>query len=315
MSRIALARQDIRGGNRQRMIIDCHTHIWNSAAQLGAGAKAYQDREGLPEEHAAGPSAHAAAAACVDKTLVFGFRSAYLSADIPNDFVAEYVSRSHDGMVGVAAVDPTEKQAAAAAASCLQRKEFRGLTISPALQNFHPADTRAMGLYEAAAARKTPVFFCQGPHFPLLAKMEYARPSLLDEIAREFPNLTIVISSLGYPWVEEGIALVAKHPRVFADIAGLVRRPWQAYNAMVLAGEFRATDKILFGSDFPYGTAAAAIESIYRMNEMLQGTNLPTVPREVLRSVVERDALQALGIARAGEEPSRPKAEDEEEDF
>jgi len=37
---------------------------------------------------------------------------------------------------------------------------------------------------------------------------------------------------------------------------------------------------------------------------MTQGTNLPTVPREALRAMVERNALDALGIARAGEAPT-----------
>ena len=88
---------------------------------------------------------------------------------------------------------------------------------------------------------------------------------------------------------------------MLADIAGLTRRPWQAYNALVLAHQFNVMDKILFGSDFPYFTAAEAIESVYRLHEVTQGTNLPSVPRETLRSMVERDALGALGIARAGE--------------
>ena len=61
---------------------------------------------------------------------------------------------------------------------------------------------------------------------------------------------------------------------------------------------------MLFGSDFPFLTAAEAIESVYRLHEMTQGTNLPTVPRERLRLIVERDALDALGIARAGETPA-----------
>ena len=193
---------------------------------------------------------------------------------------------------------------------CLDRPEFRGITLSPATQNIHPCDSRAMRIYELAAERRVPVFFCQSTHFPAQGRMEYARPSLLDEIAREYPELVIVISSMGHPWIEEGIALIGKHPRVFGDIAGLVHRPWQAYNALVLAHQFNVMDKVLFGSDFPYFPAAEAIKSIYRMNEVTQGTNLPSVPREALRGVVERDALTALGIARAGEAP--PSEEEDE---
>jgi len=283
------------------MIVDCHTHIWASLDQLGAGAGEYLLRQCGQEDVPAAAAEHARAAECVDKSLVFGFRSVDLGASVPNDYVAQHVARHPAKMIGVAAVDPADPDAPDEAERCLGRSEFRGLTLSPATQSVHPCDSRAMVIYELASRRGVPVFFCQSTHFPAQGRMEYARPSLLDEIAREFPELVIVVSSMGHPWIEEGIALIGKHPRVFGDIAGLVHRPWQAYNALVLAHQFNVMDKILFGSDFPYFTAAEAIKSIYRMNEVTQGTNLPSVPREALRGVVERDSLTALGIARAGE--------------
>jgi len=293
------------------MIIDCHTHIWANIEQLGAGAGEYLLRQCGQTEVRAGAAEHARTAECVDKSLVFGFRSVDLGAAVPNDYVAQHVARYPSKMIGVAAIDPADADAQAEAERCLSQSEFRGLTVSPATQSIHPSDSRAMGIYELAAERSVPVFFCQSLHFPAQGRMEYARPSLLDEIAREFPDLVIVISSMGHPWIEEGIALIGKHPQVFGDIAGLVRRPWQAYNALVLAHQFNVMDKVLFGSDFPYFTAAEAITSIYRMNELTQGTNLPSVPREALRGVVERDALSALGIARADEVAAR--GDDDEE--
>ncbi len=294
------------------MIVDCRTHIWNTVEQLGTGAPEYLARQGGEGELSAAPADHEAAARCVDKTLVFAYRSQALNACVPNDLVARYVAGHPERMIGVAAVDPTEDGALDEATELLDRREFRGLAISPVGQLFHPADSRAIRLYELAARRGAPVFFEQGTHFPTQGRMEYGRPLLIDEIASEYPELTLVLGSLGHPWVEEGIALVGKHPRVFADIAGLIRRPWQAYNALVLAHQFNVTDKVLFGSDFPFGSAAEAIESVYRMHEMTQGTNLPTVPREALRSIIERNALEALGIALPNE--IVPDSETEDDD-
>jgi hypothetical protein len=293
------------------MIVDCHTHVWSDVRQLGRGAREYLLRQSGREDLPADTAEHQRAARCVDKTLVLGFQSAHLGAAVPNELIAEYVGQHPEMLIGVAAVDPTQ-DGATEVASLLERSEFRGLSVSPAMQNFHPADSRAMKLYELAAERGIPLFIHQGTHFPAKGSMEYARPLLLDEIAREFPGLTMVIASLGHPWIEEGIALIGKHPRVFADVAGLIRRPWQAYNALVLAHQFNVMDKVLFGSDFPYYTAAEAIESVYRLHEVTQGTNLPSVPREALRSMVERDALTALGIALPGEMPAEGAAEDEE---
>lgn len=291
----------------ERMIVDCHTHIWSDPTLLGSEVVEYLRLQSGRSDLQASPADHALAGRCVTQTLVLGYRSAAQNASVPNEFIAEYVGRNSDRVIGIAGIDPTEASALREASALLARGEFRGLVVSPSSQNFHPADSRAMALYELAQDRGAPVFFHHGIHLPASGRMEYARPYLLDEIAREFPRLTIVVSALGHPWVDECIILLGKHPRVYADISGLVRRPWQAYNALTLAHQFNVINKVLFGSDFPFFTAAEAIEAVYRLNEMTQGTNLPTVPREALRSIVERDALACLGIERAG--PAAPAAE------
>jgi predicted TIM-barrel fold metal-dependent hydrolase len=285
------------------MIVDCHTHIWQDPSQLGMGAQELLRRQAGKGALDASARRHFEASQAAEKTLVLGFSSRYLQAEVPNDLIAEYVRSSEGRMIGIASVDPTEDDALDQAQQLLEDPCFGGLTVSPALQNFHPADSRAMQLYGLAEEHGVPLMILQSTHFPRQGRMEHARPFLLDEIAREFPQLTMVISSLGHPWIEECIALVGKHPRVFCDVAGLVRRPWQAYNALVLAHQFHVMDKVLFGSDFPYGTAAEAIEAIYRLHEVIQGTNLPGVPREILRSMVERDSLAVLGIAQGHQQP------------
>ena len=76
----------------------------------------------------------------------------------------------------------------------------------------------------------------------------------------------------------------------------MLSRPWQAYNALVEAYQAGVIDKLLFGSDFPYTSAEDCIEALYSINQLAQGTNLPVVPREALRGIVERDALNLLGL-------------------
>jgi predicted TIM-barrel fold metal-dependent hydrolase len=116
-------------------------------------------------------------------------------------------------------------------------------------------------------------------------------------VARTFPQLRIIIAQLGQPWIDETICMLGKHPHVFADVSGMLSRPWQAYNALVSAFQHGVIDKLLFGSDFPYTNASECIESLYSINQIAQGTNLPVVPREALRGIVERDALGLLGLA------------------
>jgi predicted TIM-barrel fold metal-dependent hydrolase len=173
---------------------------------------------------------------------------------------------------------------------------MRGVTMSPASQDFHPADTRAMRVYEEAEKLAMPILFHLGGQFSEQSKLEYSRPHLLDEVARAFPKLRLVIAQMGQPFVEETICMLRKHRNAFADVSGMLTRPCQAYNAMVSAAQAGVIDKLLFGSDFPYTSATECIESLYSLNQIAQGTNLPVVPRELLRGIVERDTISLLGL-------------------
>ncbi|HEX3356446.1 MAG TPA: amidohydrolase family protein [Tepidisphaeraceae bacterium] len=292
------------------MIVDCHTHIWQSPDQLGQvdlGEQSRLNKSRGPRSSpmgrtiwrsipAADPEHHWAQSGKVDKSIVLGFKSRYLQAEIPNRFVADYVSRDPQKLIGFAGIDPTEKGAVNDLRLAKNELRLRGVTISPASQDFHPTDTRAMKLYAEAEALGMPILIHPVGQFTEQSKLEFARPYLLDEVARTFPRLRIVIAQLGQPWVDETICLLSKHGNVFADVSGLLGRPWQAYNAMINAHQYGVMDKLLFGSDFPYTSATECIESLYSLNQMAQGTQLPLVPREALRGIVERDTLTLLGL-------------------
>lgn len=287
------------------MIVDCHTHVWESPDQLGK-AKTDAQRPAVkgpaagPDE-ALGPDAsmdrHSQAGQPVDRSLVLAFKSRHLGAEIPSTFVAAYVRRHAEKLIGVAGIDPTNLgEALGDIRRAREEFGFPAITLSPAAQDFHPADSRAMQVFAEAARLKMPVLLHQGLHSCVGSKMEFARPSLLDEVAREFQQLKLVVAHMGYPWTEECVVLLGKHENVFADISGLSRRPWQVYNALLSAYQYGVIDKLLFGSDFPYSSPAAAIEALYRVNQLVTGTNLPTIPRPYLAGIVERDALGLLGI-------------------
>ena len=293
------------------MIIDCHTHIWETADQLGqadlgeaaplgqrkAGRLSPNGRPIFRRIPPADPELHWQQSLAVDKTIVLGFKSRLLKAEVPNSFVADYVRRHPEKLIGFAGIDPADASALGDLRIAADELGLRGITLSPSNQAFHPADTRAMNLYAEAERRKMPVLIHPGGHLSEAARLEFARPVLLDEVARTFPELKIVIAQLGEPWVEETVVMLAKHPNVFADISGLLARPWQAYNGLVRAYQYGVIDKVLFGSDFPYTNAAGCIEALYSLNQIAHGTNLPTVPRESLRGIVEREALGLLGLA------------------
>ncbi len=274
------------------MIVDCHTQIWDTSA--------LHDLDD-PRPDSLEATRHLEAVDPVDRAIVLGFKSRYLGTEIPNHFVAEYVRRYSDKLIGFAGIDPTVPGWADELAIAQEELGLRGVVVSPPLQDFHPTDTRAMRLYEACLERRMPVLF-EHHHRNPAAKLEYARPVLLDEIARELPDLPVVISQMGYPWVDETVVLLAKHRCVYADVAGLLPAPWRSYNALLAAFEQNVMDKLLFGSDYPYRSPAECIEALYSINQISSGTELVAIPREQLRRIVERDALAVLGI----QTPRRP---------
>ncbi len=281
------------------MIVDCHTHVWESSSQMGLGP----GRLGLAHRGPgaqATPGRHAQASQPVDVSLVLGFRSLALGAHVGAPFVASYVRQHPDRLVGFAGLDPTDlNQAMDEMLEAQSELGLGGVTVSPAVQQIHPAHTRAMQLYAEATRLALPVIFDDAAHRMVGGRMEFARPVLLDEIAAALPNLRMVVAHMGYPWVEETVVLLSRHDNVLADVSGLLRQPWQAYNALLSAHQHGVIDKVLFGSDFPYGSATAAIETLYSINQMSHGTNLPSIPRQELRGIVERDSLALLGVAMA----------------
>lgn len=283
------------------MIIDAHTHFWQSPEQLGPALIAALRRRRGERWTAldASPRAHAEAIEPVGAAFVLGLNSRLLEAEVPNASLAEYVGKQPERLVGFAGVDPTAPDAVGELER-LPAMGLAGVTIGPAWQDFHPADTRAMRFYETCEGLGLPVIVQGGTWLAAEAKLEYARPYLFDEAARTFPALKLIISGCGLPWAEETYALVAKHDHVFTDLAGLCERPWQLYNMLLEAHQIGVTDRLLFGSGFPWTTPGEAIETIYSLNRYAHGTALPSIPREKLRMIVERDTLGALGLAGRG---------------
>jgi predicted TIM-barrel fold metal-dependent hydrolase len=287
------------------MIIDVHTHIWTSLEQLGARqAERLRNKVTTQGGRAAAMSEVNGslfdnATSCVDVAIVHGFQSERLEARIPNELVAEFVSRHPERRIGVAGVDPmTSVRCAEDQIEAARELGLVGVTLSPACQGFHPSHSSAMRVYELCASRSLPVFVTAISWLGNVpgAVLEFARPVLWDEVAQAFPELPIVIGRLGHPWIDETLALLGQHENVYADIAGLASRPWQLYNALLSAASLGVMDKLLFASGYPFESPAKAIEAIYSINSYSHGTHMPSVPRSLIQGIVERDSLACLGI-------------------
>lgn len=258
------------------MIVDCHTHINCAAENVEA-------------------SEHLAAAKTVDICIVLATTEG--PSQEVNKKLSEYISKHKEKMIGFAVVEPTkDKTSVKNLALITDKLGLKGTVLYCSSCGFHPAHSRAMRFYESAQELGLPVFFHNGGALGPEAILNYAQPYLLDEVAREFSALKIVIGTMGIPFVEQTLSMVAKHENVYADLTIRPSNVWQVYNMVTAAHECGVMDKLLFGSGFPFGKAEECIETLLSFNKLLADTNLPTVPRGNIRNIIERDTLEVLGI-------------------
>ena len=259
------------------MIVDCHTHV-----NLDAGDK--------------GCAEHLTATEALDACVVLP--SLGPDRQAINTFVSQHVRAHKDRMIGFALIDPTADDVSAAGLKDrMQEWGMQGVVVYCAASGFHPSHSHALCLYEVAQEQGWPVFFHNGDlERKTEGNLSFAQPMLLDEIAQMYPDLKMVIGSMGRPFVEQTLLIIGRHKNVYADLAIRPACVWQTYNMIVAAHERQVMDKLLFGSAYPPGRVESCIETLLGFNMMFADTNLPTVPRGLLRNVVERPTLEVLGL-------------------
>jgi predicted TIM-barrel fold metal-dependent hydrolase len=184
---------------------------------------------------------------------------------IGNDEVAGFVSAYPDRLSGVATADLHRPMAAVRE---LRRAVvdlgFVALRIVPWLWGLPPNDRRYYPLYAACVELGVP-FCTQVGHTGPNRGSETGRPiPYLDDVALDFPELTIVAGHIGYPWTEEMIALARKYPNVHIDTSAYVTGRYPPELVRYLAGDGRT--KVLFGSNYPMITPARALRDLDRLD-------------------------------------------------
>jgi predicted TIM-barrel fold metal-dependent hydrolase len=214
----------------------------------------------LPETIPASFTLAALDAAKVTRALVsawWGPQGPILS----NDAVADLVRGNPERLVGVAAVDLLRPMdAVRELRRCVRDLGFRALRILPWLWNLPPNDRRYYPLYAECIELDIP-FCLQVGHTGPLCPSEPGRPiPYLDEVALDFPDLTIVAGHLGYPWTAEMISLATKYPNVYIDTSAYKPSRFPREFSDYLRGHGKK--KVLFGSNFPMITPAECLDGL-----------------------------------------------------
>jgi hypothetical protein len=272
---------------------DVHTHIW---AEDHVSSEFMCDLERVwpaGKEIRADVEAHAGHATGAARSVVLAFDARQSGFVVPDEFVAEYVARDPLRLVGFCSVDPQREDAETRLRRAVEDLGLRGLKLAPTYQGFDPLSLKAFTFYEKVAALGLPVVWHQGTTFVRTAQMAYALPHQIDSVAIRFPEMRIVIAHLGHPWIDECIAVIRKHPNVYADISALVGRPIQFRAGLISAGEYGCPNKLLFGSDFPF---AHIDETVRQLRTWLVDESSPAPLKDAIEGVLGQDPLAVLGL-------------------
>ena len=211
-----------------------------------------------------------------------------------NDSTAEFVA-ADKSRIGFMSVDPN-------LSDYLDEYErskslgLKGIKLGANYQRFDPLGKEAFELYRRADKDGLPILFHIGASPIAPAPLKNAHPLTIDEIAIAFPELKIIMAHIGHPWVRETVSVIRKHPNVYSDVSAIYTRPWMTYEALVMAFEWGAMHKLLFGSDFPVTTPRYAMERLRAVNDVVAGTAMPKIPAEKIEAIIHADALSALHL-------------------
>ncbi|MDQ3695329.1 MAG: amidohydrolase family protein [Chloroflexota bacterium] len=214
-----------------------------------------------------------------------------------NDETAAFVQAHPEKFIGFLSVHPHDPNAVTEMERATTGLGLRGLKLGANYQNFDPLGEEAFRLYRYAEDHALPMLVHQGTSPVRFADLDFAHPRHIDRIATAFPDLTIIMAHIGHPWQIDCIAVIRKHPRVWADISGSVLRPWGHYQAMAAALEWGVLDKLLFASDFPASTPAETMAKLRQVNAVAEGTALPRIPASAIDAIITRDSLSLLGLS------------------
>ena len=230
----------------------------------------------------------------IERTLITGFDewSSVHETFIPNDVVATVADRHPDRFVPFAGADVLKGMDAVREFEELVRdRDFRGLSVRPFMIGLPADDRRYYPLYAKCVELDVPVSIHSSANWTTVSVNDLGHPRHIDVVAADFPELKLIMSHAGYPWVLEACLLAWKYPHVYLELAAhrprYLAAPGTGWEPLLRFGTTTIKEKVLFGTGwFLLGRPPGQIVDEFRA--------LP-VPDDVLEMWMWRNAEALLG--------------------
>jgi predicted TIM-barrel fold metal-dependent hydrolase len=173
--------------------------------------------------------------------------------DETNRFAAHYAAAAPERLIPFGGVHPRFTTDPEGQVEELLALGIRCLKIHPPHQAY-PANAYTMGLealgriYRRCEERGLPVMIHTGTSVFPGARSKYGHPLELDDVAIDFPDLTILMAHGGRPlWMGEAFFILRRHPNVYLELSGIPPRRLLEYFPRV----DEIADRVIWGTDWP----------------------------------------------------------------
>jgi predicted TIM-barrel fold metal-dependent hydrolase len=166
--------------------------------------------------------------------------AAALVRDYPDHFIGLARISAFTGMRGVRELERRVRE-----------EGFKALGVSALVDGIPASDRRFYPLYTKAAELGIPVRVYSSMNYANDRPYDLGHPRHLDQVAIDFPELTLIGALGGWPWVNEMVALVRRHPKLHLDTsahrAKYFGQPGSGWEMLMQFGNTLIQDKVLVG--------------------------------------------------------------------
>lgn len=184
----------------------------------------------------------------VDRCVVLSEYAPETTGVVTNEYTSAFCSGREElvpfGSICLYEGGPVEAQAERA----VRELGIMGFKMLPTYAHFFPNDPRLFPFYDYAQSAGAPVMFHTGTSIFKGSRVKYGDPLLLDDVADEFPRLTILLEHGGRPfWYDRAGWMLMRHKNVFIGTAGIPIKQLPQHFPQIE----KLSDRFVFGSDWP----------------------------------------------------------------
>ena len=208
----------------------------------------------------------------IDHSLLVAVRAGDLrvrgSFEIEYERVRDVCAAHPSRFSGLAGVDPTRgMQGLRDLEQAVREFGFVGAHLYPHWFGWAPDHAKYYPYYAKCCELGVPIMMQVGQNLVYSSDRRLAsvgRPICLDQVAIDFPELTLIGIHIGVPWADEMIAMAWKHDNVFIGVDAYGPKHWPPTLVHYLNSYGR--EKVLFGTDWPVIDPERAMREIGAMD-------------------------------------------------